>query len=154
IYEWDKKTQGLILSSFFWGYMAMQIPAGLLAKKYGGKLILLVALLTSGGGWPCVCVCRVVMGLTQACLFPASHTLLGRWLPASERTALTGLVYGGSHIGTIISMPVSGVLAETALGWKTIFYSISGLMFLTAALWYWFAASSPAEHRMMSVQER
>lgn len=37
-----------MLSSFFWGYMAMQIPAGLLAKKYGGKLILFVALLANG----------------------------------------------------------------------------------------------------------
>ncbi|XP_014675137.1 PREDICTED: putative inorganic phosphate cotransporter isoform X2 [Priapulus caudatus] len=32
---WDKRTQGLILSSFFWGYLCTQIPGGLLAKKYG-----------------------------------------------------------------------------------------------------------------------
>lgn len=48
IYDWDKKTQGVILSSFFWGYMMMQIPAGVLAKKYGGKLIMLCALLVNG----------------------------------------------------------------------------------------------------------
>ncbi|KAJ0176876.1 hypothetical protein K1T71_008055 [Dendrolimus kikuchii] len=166
IYEWDKKTQGLILSSFFWGYMTMQIPAGILAKKYGGKPILLVALLTNAmlcvllptvahfGGWIMVCVCRVLMGLTQACLFPASHTLLGRWLPINERTTFTGVVYSGSTIGTIIAMPVSGLLAETVLGWKLIFYSISALMFATAALWYWFAASSPTEHYLMSEDEK
>ncbi|XP_030023987.2 putative inorganic phosphate cotransporter [Manduca sexta] len=166
IYEWDKKTQGLILSSFFWGYMTMQIPAGLLAKRYGGKVILLVALLANGtismilpivasvGGWSMVCLCRVLMGLTQACLFPASHTLLGRWLPANERTTLTGIVYGGSQVGTIIAMPVSGILAETAMGWKLIFYSIAGLMFLTAAIWFWFSASSPEEHPMISEEEK
>ncbi|CAH2048148.1 unnamed protein product, partial [Iphiclides podalirius] len=142
IYEWDKKTQGLILSSFFWGYMVMQIPAGLLAKRFGGKPVLLVALMASGvvcgllpflvniGGWKIVCGCRVLMGLTQACLFPATHTLLGRWLPAHERTTWAGLVYGGSQIGTIIAMPMSGLLAETAI------------------------ASTPKEHRLMTEAER
>lgn len=166
VYNWDKKTQGLILSSFFWGYMTMQIPAGLLAKKYGGKPILLVALLANGslcvllptvaslGGWPMICLCRVLMGLTQACLFPASHTLLGRWLPANERTTLAGVVYGGAQMGTIIAMPVSGVLAETAMGWKLIFYATGGSMFVTAGLWFWFSASSPEEHPMMSEEEK
>lgn len=166
VYEWDKKIQGLILSSFFWGYMCMQIPAGVLAKRFGGKPILLVALLANGcltglfptlaglGGWPLVCVCRVMMGLTQACLFPASHTLLGRWLPTSERTTYTGIVYSGSQVGTIIAMPLSGLLADTVLGWKMIFYVTSAIMFLTAALWYCFAASTPGEHSMMTEEEK
>ncbi|XP_014359109.2 putative inorganic phosphate cotransporter isoform X1 [Papilio machaon] len=166
IYEWDKNIQGLILSSFFWGYTLMQIPAGLLAKRYGGKPVLLVALLANGvicgllpvlsyvGGWPVVCACRVLMGLTQACLFPASHTLLGRWLPAQERTTLTGIIYGGTQLGTIIAMPLSGLLAETAIGWKLIFYSISGLMFTSAVVWYFFSASTPGEHRFMTELER
>ncbi|CAK1579850.1 unnamed protein product [Parnassius mnemosyne] len=166
IYDWDKKTQGLILSSFFWGYMMMQIPGGLLAKRFGGKPILLVALLASGivcgllpslvglGGWQIVCACRVLMGLTQACLFPATHTLLGRWLPEHERTTITGIVYGGTQIGTIIAMPMSGLLAETAIGWKLIFYSISGLMFTTSAVWYFFSASTPSEHRLMTETEK
>ncbi|XP_068633483.1 putative inorganic phosphate cotransporter [Battus philenor] len=166
IYEWDKNIQGLILSSFFWGYTIMQIPAGILAKRYGGKPVLLVALLANGimcallptlallGGWKIVCACRVVMGLTQACLFPATHTLLGRWLPAHERTTFTAVVYGGTQIGTIIAMPMSGLLADTAIGWKLIFYSVSALMFTTSGFWYFFSASTPKEHRLMTEEER
>ncbi|XP_047503568.1 putative inorganic phosphate cotransporter [Pieris napi] len=166
IYDWDKKTQGLILSSFFWGYMVMQIPAGLLSKKFGGKLVILVALVVNGfvcgllpsivsiGGWQIVCVCRMLMGLTQACLFPASHTLLGKWLPAHERTSYTGLVYGGCQLGIVIAMPVSGLLAATDLGWKLIFYGISALMFVEAFIWHFFAASSPGEHRLITYKER
>ncbi|RVE51985.1 hypothetical protein evm_003263 [Chilo suppressalis] len=166
IYDWDKKTQSVILSSFFWGYVAMQIPAGILAKKFGGKPILLFALLVNGclssllptlaalGGWMCVCFARVMMGLSQACLYPASHTLLGQWFPPKERTGISGLIYGGMQVGIIIAMPLSGLLAETAIGWKLNFYVMSGLLFLNAAVWYWFAASSPAEHRMISKEER
>ncbi|KAL0839186.1 hypothetical protein ABMA28_017154 [Loxostege sticticalis] len=166
VYDWDKKTQSLILSSFFWGYVTMQIPAGLLAKKFGGKIILLVALVVNGalcsllpalaalGGWPLVCMARVAMGLSQACLFPASHTLFGQWLPPREMTSFSGIVAGGAQLGTIIAMPVSGVLAESELGWKVIFYTMSGLLFFNAAIWYWFSASSPGEHRMISTEER
>ncbi|KAI8436412.1 hypothetical protein MSG28_010008 [Choristoneura fumiferana] len=166
IYNWDKETQGLILSSFFWGYIIMQIPSGLLSKRFGGKPILLVSLLANGlinlmiptlaelGGWRLMCAARVCMGLTQACLYPASHTLIGRWLPAHERTTYTGIVYGGSMIGTVVAMPVSGILAETAIGWKLIFYSISVLALVTAAVWYLAAASSPEEHRLMGDEEQ
>ncbi|XP_038210030.1 putative inorganic phosphate cotransporter, partial [Zerene cesonia] len=166
IYEWDKKTQGIVLSSFFWGYMIMQVPAGILSKRFGGKMVLLVALLTNGficgflpsvikvGGWPIVCACRMVMGLSQACLYPASHTLLGRWLPEHERTSYAGIVYGGSQIGIVIAMPLSGLLAASAMGWKLIFYTISAIMFANAFIWYFFAASTPGQHRLMSVRER
>lgn len=36
-FDWDGRVQGLILGSFFWGYIATQIPAGILAEKYSGK---------------------------------------------------------------------------------------------------------------------
>jgi len=37
-FEWDSKTQGLILGCFFWGYMATQIPGGIL-ERFGGKYV-------------------------------------------------------------------------------------------------------------------
>jgi len=33
-----------VLSSFFWGYVLTQVPAGQLAQKYGPKIILLCAM--------------------------------------------------------------------------------------------------------------
>ncbi|KAL4708182.1 hypothetical protein ACJJTC_005324 [Scirpophaga incertulas] len=59
-----------------------------------------------------------------------------------------------AQVGTIIAMPVSGVLAETSIGWKLIFYAMSGLLFFNAIIWYFFAASSPADHRMIYKEER
>ena len=36
-FAWNKKTQGLVLGSFFWGYMITQVPGGYLAARFGGK---------------------------------------------------------------------------------------------------------------------
>ncbi|XP_045447853.1 putative inorganic phosphate cotransporter [Melitaea cinxia] len=166
VYDWDKKTQSLILSSFFVGYILMQIPGGLLAKRYGGKPVILSALLANGvicailpslvqfGGWQIVCACRILLGLTQACLVPSTHTLLGKWLPAHEMTSYSGIVYGGLHFGNMISMPLSGFLADTKMGWKLIFYVIAGILFATAAVWTFFSANSPGEHRFITNEEK
>ena len=36
---WNKTVQGLILGSFFWGYIVTQIPGGWLATRIGGKRV-------------------------------------------------------------------------------------------------------------------
>ncbi|PRD25139.1 UNVERIFIED_CONTAM: Sialin [Trichonephila clavipes] len=36
-YNWDSKDQGIILGSFFYGYLATQLPGGILAEKFGAK---------------------------------------------------------------------------------------------------------------------
>ena len=36
-FDWDEKTQGIILSAFYYGYILTHIPGGLLAQRYGGK---------------------------------------------------------------------------------------------------------------------
>lgn len=36
-HHWTEAEQGLILGSFFWGYVITQLPGGILSDKYGGK---------------------------------------------------------------------------------------------------------------------
>lgn len=38
--NWDKETDGAVMSSFFWGYMPAQVVGGFLSDKYGGEVIL------------------------------------------------------------------------------------------------------------------
>ena len=39
-FKWDLETQGIILSSFYVGYMIMQVLGGFLADRFGGKIVL------------------------------------------------------------------------------------------------------------------
>ncbi len=36
-FDWNEMEQGIILGSFFYGYMLTQLPGGMLSQKYGGK---------------------------------------------------------------------------------------------------------------------
>lgn len=64
MFDWSEEMQGLILSSFYWGYVLTHIPGGILADKFGGKYSLGIGLLStsvftllmpvaanSGDGW-------------------------------------------------------------------------------------------------------
>lgn len=99
-FGWDQTQKNLVLSSFFWGYVVMQVPSGYIANVWSGQKLLAIGMLLCGvlnvvmpiaaSQWalPAVLVCRVGMGLTQACLLPCIHTLLSKWAPPSERARL------------------------------------------------------------------
>nr|CAD7404073.1 unnamed protein product [Timema poppensis] len=38
-FTWSEETQGFILSGYFYGYAVGQLPGGILAERYGGKLM-------------------------------------------------------------------------------------------------------------------
>lgn len=44
-FNWDKNTQGLILASYFVGYLITEIPGGWLSLKFGSKIVLALAIL-------------------------------------------------------------------------------------------------------------
>lgn len=79
-FDWDEATQGIILGSFYYGYVLTHIPGGMLAERYGGKWLLGLGLLSTalctlltpvvvkaGGAWALI-VLRVVEGLGEVCL--------------------------------------------------------------------------------------
>lgn len=104
-YNWNNTN--VILSSFYWGYIAPQILAGQLAQTYGVKWFLfgamlvnslsmmLIPLSAAAIGSIGVMACRIVQGASQGFFFPSCQTMLGRWAPENERSRLSMLVYTG-----------------------------------------------------------
>ena len=44
-FAWDAKQQGLVLGSFYYGYVVSLLPGTFLAEKFGGKWILAIGIL-------------------------------------------------------------------------------------------------------------
>ncbi|XP_012154824.1 putative inorganic phosphate cotransporter [Ceratitis capitata] len=165
-YQWSEEIKARILSSFFWGYICTQIPGGILARRFGGKVMLLssisisstMALLTplgvQFGGWKLLCFMRFLQGFGQGVTVPSMHTLLAKWAPVTERGSLATYSYSGSQFGTVIMLASSGVLASSKLGWPSCFYIPGSLGLLWTVLWIIYGASSPSECTKISVAER
>lgn len=163
-YDWNEKTQGLLLSSFFWGYIFSQFPAGLLAQRYGPKILLLASsmicsaltLLTplfASFGWQWLCLARVIQGVAQGFIFPCTHTLLAKWVHTSERGFLTTFTYSGTQIGTVLMLAISGIIASSAMGWPGIFYCSGAVGIVWTFVWFWYGSNSPNECPIISKEE-
>ncbi|KAI8436389.1 hypothetical protein MSG28_009995 [Choristoneura fumiferana] len=138
----------------------------MLAGKFGGKSLILCSMLANGivnmfvpfaaskGDWVAVCICRILMGLTQGFLYPSLHGLLGQWSPVAERSRMGTIVYAGAQLGTIIEMMTAGVLSASKWGWPSVYY-VTGITCLAwSILWIIFGASTPGTSRWISKEER
>ncbi|KAL9917943.1 putative inorganic phosphate cotransporter isoform 2-T2 [Glossina fuscipes fuscipes] len=165
-YKWTEKTKSLVLSSFFWGYVVTQVPAGSLAHKFGGKIMLLLGIGVCSvltiltpicaklGDWKLVCGLRVIQGLSQGFLFPSTHTILSKWAPVEERGTLGTYSYSGAQFGTVVMLATSGVIASSSMGWPGIFYISGGVGMVWTFAWFAWGASSPAEYKRISPEEK
>ncbi|XP_054274203.1 putative inorganic phosphate cotransporter isoform X1 [Macrosteles quadrilineatus] len=143
-FVWDTTLQGYILSSFFYGYVLTQIPFGILSKKYGARMFLGVGMLVNSvfgflvpvaarHDYKWLILVRFIQGLGEGPIVPCTHAMLAKWVPPNERSRMGAFVYAGAQFGTVISMPVSGYLAEHGFdgGWPSIFYCFG----LVGAIW-------------------
>lgn len=44
---WNEETQGMVLSAFYYGYIVMHIPGGIMAQRFGGKFIVAYTILST-----------------------------------------------------------------------------------------------------------
>lgn len=57
----------------------------------------------------------------QGVTYPSIHAVWSHWAPPLERSRLATIAFSGSYFGTVISLPLSGMLAEY-VGWPYVFY--------------------------------
>ncbi|KAJ8731672.1 hypothetical protein PYW07_004836 [Mythimna separata] len=164
-FDWSMQIQSVILSSFFWGYVVLQIPSGEIAARFGGMILITICIAVNSaitlliplgayyGGWQLLCACRVLQGLSQGCLYPTMHNLIGKWVPVEEKARLGTLIYGGAMLGTALQMVISGFIADS-WGWPAIFYVNGVLGAIWVVIYVFLGSDSPQRSKMIGNEER
>lgn len=163
-FGWSGTTKGLVLSSFFIGYMAAMIPTGWLANRVGGRLLLGGALIAWSAftfltpiaaslSFAALIATRILMGVGEAASFPAIYNLLARWMPGPEKSRAAAINLTGIPMGTIFALLVTGWLVEHH-GWQSVFYAFGGLGLVFAVFWFRLIHARPALHPTISAEER
>ncbi|XP_033727822.1 sialin-like [Pecten maximus] len=166
-FDWDEATQGFILSAFFYGYVATQMPGGWLAGKVGGKqlfgvsvlipgiLTILTPLVTKLGAGALI-VTRVIEGLAEGLTFPSLASMLGIWVPEMERTIIPTFIFSGCSLGNVVCLPLVGYLSTSKAlgGWPSSFYIFGGLGCVWYLFWQFLVYDTPAKHPTISKVER
>ncbi|XP_053683973.1 sialin-like isoform X2 [Sabethes cyaneus] len=163
-YKWDQGTQARILGAYFYGFMVTSLPAGLMAERYGPKLVVALSFVVSAiataatpalaevGPWY-VIASRAIVGVVAGLVYPALQNLISRWIPPNERGKVIACISGGSTFGTVITWPISGILTEQ-FGWNYAFYFPSIFLLIIAVIWFLLIENSPDQHSSITAEEK
>jgi MFS family permease len=84
------------------------------------------------------------------------HALIAKWAPPYQRSLFSSIIYGGATAGLVVSMPISGLLAESSFlgGWPSVFYVFGLLGIVWFVMWSMLVYESPDVHPWISVAEK
>ncbi|WP_088227485.1 MFS transporter [Desulfosporosinus sp. FKB] len=158
---WNTAQWGSILSAFFVGYLILQIPAGWIADKIGGKRVLAVgvawwsiftAVTPFAKSLNSLWIVRALMGLGEAVTFPAETAIASNWVPSKERARSQALNLSGMALSLAVSVPISAWIIST-YGWPAAFYFAGLLGLIWTLFWLWYAKDRPSDHPKVNQEE-
>jgi MFS transporter, ACS family, glucarate transporter len=165
-YGLSNQSLGWIFSSFLIGYAGFQLPAGVLAARFGPRRVL-----TLGVFWWCIATAltsilptgvphaiallvlvRFALGAGEAVIYPSANQFVARWVPQQERGVINGLIFAGVGAGSGLTPPLLTwiILAQ---GWRAAFWFSAVIGFMAGAVWWVFARDTPEEHPGVSRSE-
>lgn len=162
-FEWTSQQRGYLLSAFYYGYVVMQLPAGMLTKKVSAHIMFGVGTFVAGlislatplivGNFYVFLLSRVLMGIFQAVAVPCILSFWTNWGPPLERARLHGIAIAGCFVGTVITMPLAGYLGQV-WGWESIFYVFGGLVCVWYIVWLILIRENPDKDPFIRAEER
>jgi len=152
-FGWSDSEKGLVLSTFFLGYLLMQTLGGLISNRFGGRNIFMIAVvlwslftvltpMAAYVSFGFLIFARVMLGIGEGASFPSAYNLIHGWMPVRERSRSIGSMNAASAVGTVGTLLVAGKIIEV-FGWPSVFYLFGTMGFIWAVFWVRKVASSP-----------
>jgi MFS family permease len=135
---------GLVVSSWFFSRIFIEIPAGIISDRVGRRRLLVLGLAMSFFG-PIICsqanhiyiliFGRAIWGMGTALYFMSNLAILMDILPSASRGSALGIFQGFEFIGSFIGAPIGAFLA-TIFTFTQVFYFTAFFMMVSFAIAY------------------
>jgi MFS transporter, ACS family, glucarate transporter len=157
---------GGVFSAFVLGYAFFQAPGGWLADRlvarrglmlaviWWGLFTAAVTLITPNVVAPLttLIVLRLLLGMGEAVVYPATNCIVAAWIPSSERGMANGIIFAGVGFGAGITPPIISWFL-THYCWPS-FWASAALGLAAGAIWYVIARDSSGAHPWVSKEEK
>uniref|UniRef100_A0A8R1HG78 MFS domain-containing protein n=2 Tax=Caenorhabditis japonica TaxID=281687 RepID=A0A8R1HG78_CAEJA len=100
-----------------------------------------------------VLVVRFLQGLGISLVFTVLGSVPVAWAPKNESSTFLAVLSCAFQTSNVICMPISGILCESSLGWRSIYYVFGVFTIIFFILFYFFYTDSPRDHRNVSTKE-
>ena len=144
---------GRVFSALILGYGLFQIPAGMMADRWGARKMLLVAgvwwtaitILIAATGWGplssatasalwILIFLRFIQGVGQAPTYPAAAQGVARWIPPHRQGLANGIVLTSIGLGTGLAPPFLSMVM-VRWGWRAALLTSAIPALLVAVAW-------------------
>jgi sugar phosphate permease len=158
----------LIEWAFVLGYGLCQLPGGIFGQRQGARrtfvIIGLAAFLAtigmplapywlSGVGlFAALLAVQLLLGCSQAAIFPVSAGVFEVWFPPRHWTLVQGLQTMGLSFGAALTPPLF-VILMSMIGWQQALLWTSLPAVGLISLWAWYGRNSPREHASVTAME-
>lgn len=135
---------GTIFSAFGWTYVALQIPGGVLADRFGSRVLYAFSLI----GWSVATVLqgfvrgfsmlvglRLAIGALEAPSYPVNNRVVTGWFPDNERASAIAVYTSGQYIGLALLTPAMTAI-QYYMGWRGLFIITGSVGIVWGILWY------------------
>lgn len=145
---------GSLMSAFFIGYGASIFVWGFLVDRFGPRICVMVG--TAGWGVAMflmsratslegLLLARILLGVAEGNMWPASNALTNRWFPAREHSRAQAFWLTGSTLGTAVAVPVVSALM-LASNWRGMIVALAAMSLIPIFLFF-FVANRPGAQR-------
>jgi MFS family permease len=133
---------GFLFSVFFYGYVAMQVPAGFLGDRFGRKRVLVIGILLVAGAalltalsrtLAVLALARLLTGLAQGMYFANDRPIIAAATPPRRLALGQGVSFSGLGLGTALGVLAGGALGEL-MPWRHVFLVLVTLPLCSATL--------------------
>ena len=151
---------GLIFSAFGWTYALLQIPGGIVADRFGPRVLYAFCLITwsittllqgFAKGFVSLFGLRLATGAFEAPCYPINNRIVTSWFPNHERATAIALYVSGQFIGLAFFTPVL-VTIQYYFGWQGLFITTGLIGLIWGVVWYFFYRD-PLQHKRVSQEE-
>ena len=152
---------GLLASIYFWTYALLQVPAGLLADRFGPRQVISLALLVSAAGtvlFGCATsltalyIGRFLTTVGVGVIFISIIKIQADWFRLREFATMAGLVNLVANSGSLLSATPMAFVVDS-WGWRTAFFLIAAYSLLMAAICWLVVRNRPEDMGLPSVAE-
>lgn len=144
---------GQLSALYFYSYVAMQVPTGILADHWGPRRLLTAGaavaalgtlLFALGPSYAWTGAGRLLVGASVAVAFVGMLKLASHWLPDRHFSLASGMALFAGIVGAVVAGVPLRLLVD-AFGWRPVM-AVSGLVtaVLAVAIW-WLVRDDPVE---------
>ncbi len=156
----DTIQMGYVFSAFAWTYSTLQIPGGIMADRFGIRILYATILilwsiatiaLGFASGFVVIILLRILIGALEAPSYPMNNRIVTKWFPDNERAGAIATYTSGQFIGLAFLTPVLTAIQVFA-GWRGMFI-VTGIVGVIWGIFWYIFYRNPTEHKKINEAE-